>query len=621
MAFAKEIEDFLNGYSTVSKIGQDQQTSKIQKEKWDLEKEGLIQQQMEALATDPTAIPGTARTKKVRAKKVTTAPAEEGVDISLDDDGDPAASDTNPSNYSELFANGGLVEAIPSFATGGMVAAKGPNGAGLFAGFDRRNRGRRPTIGDWLQQQAEPEGAVPEQTGAAPPAETSSNDPLRQAQIDQGHTPSTGKAVKAAVDSFMQDQRQQAVGGATPEVDLLTGNGAASVQEIQAIDKTIDPNGEMDAIQRGRARLNEAYNYWMSRGFPEKAANVAKRILLFNKNQSMARGTMAGHMLQNGNIAEAAQVLQDTYNENMQDGRTMQHQVNADGTVSYQFIDDDGDVVEQGTADANQLTTMAAQTANGSTFTETTVEAADNETKRETGQATDQPAATPAPAVPETPAVPAPSAPASTQPAADEAEPAAQAATETSASETAETAVPEGKPEPTTTVKEPAKGGGKGRTVHVGMNEALTKYDQYAGVLAALDARRGEDGKLTDEDRALYNRTKKLMDKYGAAAMDMSTDGVAKGYQRKAQEEMFNWLKKSRDEATPMPDADLRELQDQAASAKAMADAVKAHGGKLAAPPAQDLADAKEAIAGGADAKEVAAEMLKNGWDPSALEE
>jgi hypothetical protein len=594
MGFAKEIEDFISGYSSMSKIGQDQQTSKIQKEKWDLEKEQLEMQQMEALATDPTA---GQKIKKIKVKKVDVEPTAEAPEAYAPDDDD-------------LY---------PGYAAGGLVAVGTPRATGVFAGFDRRNRGRRPTIFDTFharspEGQAIPEEATPPQPNGSPPA----TDPAAQAMIAHGHTPSTGKAVKAAVDSFSQDaQGRQAVGGREPEVDLMTGNGAATPEEIRAIDQTIDPRGEMDVVTRGRARLSEAYNYWMSKGFPEKAANVAKRILLFDKNQSMTHGIMAGQMIQGGNYKEAAQVLADTYNQNFHDGKTMRQQDNGNGTVQYQFVDEDGNVVQEGTADPKTLATMASQVASGQQFVESTVQAADDEAQREAGNNPDAaaPAAAPAAAVPDavTPEVTTPAvAPAATAQPAPGADAAAPETTPETTAPAADTAVPEQAGATAPAPAEPSKATEPPKQrERIGVDEATDRYEYYSSVLNMYDNRK-EEGELTPEDKQRRSEAAKLARQYRRLSVELSVANADKKYKSKERRDQDKYLRELAANAPEIDYADYSTWQTGRAAA--------ANDKNLRTPTPDELAPVQAAVDGGEDLATMKDFLRQKGINPSGLQ-
>jgi len=177
----------------------------------------------------------------------------------------------------------------------------------------------------------------------------------------------------------------------------------------------------MSSWDKGRARLGYAYNYFIERGEPEQAANVSKRILLFDKMASEARGKIAMQLINGGDPNKGASVLVDAYNDNIHDGSTLDVRPLGNGQFSFS-ISKDGNIVNEGTGTAAQLAELAGNVANGSEFTRRTarVAAADDAVPAEEAAAGS--AAANPPAVPDE-AIPTEAPAAGAQPAPDGAAP------------------------------------------------------------------------------------------------------------------------------------------------------------------------------------------------------
>jgi hypothetical protein len=207
---------------------------------------------------------------------------------------------------------------------------------------------------------SEPAEAVPTQS------DTPTISPDAHAKIVTG----AGRATEAAMKKFASDSKD--TGGAIPTgkksgINFNTSEGQASPDEIAAIDKTIDPDNRMPPNYKGAARLATAYQYFMDRGDVERAANVAQRIVLFDKMASMTRGRLAQHALQMGDVNSASTLIEDAYNENIPDGQKLSVTPNQNGTVNYNLTNN-GKTVQNGTASPQDLWKIAAGVADGSEF-------------------------------------------------------------------------------------------------------------------------------------------------------------------------------------------------------------------------------------------------------------
>jgi hypothetical protein len=150
-------------------------------------------------------------------------------------------------------------------------------------------------------------------------------------------------------------------------ISVISGEGAASPDEIKAIDKVIDPKGEMEPYRKGAARLVTAYNFFMEKGETEKARNVAKRIVGFHKQAAQTRGKLAMAALERGDLRAASKLVTDAYNEDIIDGSTMEAAPTPRGTVMYKTNNTEF-AQQQGEIGAQELWTLAGQVADGSAF-------------------------------------------------------------------------------------------------------------------------------------------------------------------------------------------------------------------------------------------------------------
>lgn len=410
MGFAKEIEDFINGYKAISSMATDQQDARTRAQAAKTAADKAAADDMEELATDPEKYlsPSEQARLKRAPKKVSTAVPLVDAPTLIAPYGDNPGED--PEEAGVQMAAGGLVpdkeedpvEAIPtgpakpSYDNAAAAKARAA-GANSYSGSNGQAMPLRAMNGKARNTYGDETGPVEEE-----PLPNRSRGPGAKDLFA-----SATKAVQAAMEGFKQDagRPKQAVGGTDPEIDFSTGKGAATPAEIKAIDAKIDPNGDMEPWNKGRARLAFAYDFFVSRGEPEKAANVAKRILLFDKMASQARGKIAVQLITSGKAADGARVLVDAYNENIHDGSLLDVKPMQDGRFGF-TVTKDGKVVQQGAGTAAELAALAGNVANGSEFVRRTARVATPdpdaaaESPAEDASASEEPDAQPASALP-----------------------------------------------------------------------------------------------------------------------------------------------------------------------------------------------------------------------------
>jgi hypothetical protein len=409
MGFSQEIKDFLAGYSATSDVGMKAQGLAIDRQKaaddkayreanLAIERDRFALQKSSQGLRDKLAMAASARAEAASKRADAAAEAKALADLGTD----PGAYDygynagTSAAGAGEASADESVINSYLTefgtglgFSRGGMVqtAADGAMVGALPIEDDMAKRRFRvaqegtapvtpasnspaaaiPTAPTPLPREARPETLAKTAPVPLPREERVKAD--RNAQI----LATAGEATELAMRSLKED----AAAGEAPAEALPTGaasgsefnplnnRGAATPEEIKAIDAKI--GGSFDGYMKGAARLSEAFSYYMDRGEIERAANVAKRILLFDKQASQTRGFMAQQALEQGDTASAARLISDAYNENIPDGQQLKTVLNPDGSVSYTVMKGD-EVVQQGTANTEQLWAMAAKVKDGSEF-------------------------------------------------------------------------------------------------------------------------------------------------------------------------------------------------------------------------------------------------------------
>ncbi len=123
------------------------------------------------------------------------------------------------------------------------------------------------------------------------------------------------------------------------------GEGRMTDEEIAELDRVVDPDGKLAPSAKSAARLAAIYKFYEDRGEPDTARDVAARVILYDKFASQTLGAMAAQALKDGDIDSGVKLLEDAYNKNVPDARSLRAdrddeglvRINEDGTVSYNF--------------------------------------------------------------------------------------------------------------------------------------------------------------------------------------------------------------------------------------------------------------------------------------------
>jgi hypothetical protein len=116
------------------------------------------------------------------------------------------------------------------------------------------------------------------------------------------------------------------------------GEGRMSEEEIKQLDSVVDPDGKLAPAARSAARLAAIYKFYQDKGEPDTARDVAARVILYDKFASQTRGAMALQALKDGDIESGVKLLEDGYNYNMPDAKTLR--AARDNTGKVEFNDD-----------------------------------------------------------------------------------------------------------------------------------------------------------------------------------------------------------------------------------------------------------------------------------------
>lgn len=185
--------------------------------------------------------------------------------------------------------------------------------------------------------------------------------------------------------------------------------GAFTKEQIAAIDAIIDPDKVLPKEALSSARIAALYEYYDKKGEPDKGAEAANAVLMYDKQNSQTRGMLAMQAIQDGDYRSAAKIIADAYNYDIPGPMQIRpavaregedFTVGPDGSVKAKVVQ--GNVTqEEINATPVQLAQMAQQLSTGQAWSQQLAQIAAQAKARGVG-APKQGAKTAAGAVPNT---------------------------------------------------------------------------------------------------------------------------------------------------------------------------------------------------------------------------
>lgn len=315
----------------------------------------------------------------------TFTPDNSPLDVDVDDveeEDDPENGNPNlgtPPAITGIYANGGLVGdnsgAIPTVYAGGA----GPiyDTQRVFAVTGGLMSDDEDNTDEPLEQAIPAEPAALADPAPAPaaapvaqeaPANTDADDVLA-AKMDE----IAGPGVVAGLDKIQKEVTSSA---AIPQADpaaatgvraLANNVGAATHEEVIALDKMIDPENKMPARAKSAARIAAIWDTMGDKN-PDKAAALAQGLLLYDKQNSQTRGALAEEALKNNNPESAIKLIADAHNNDLPGNQIMTAAYNPDDNTTSVKITENGNVKLEGKATIQQVAQMASEVKSGSAY-------------------------------------------------------------------------------------------------------------------------------------------------------------------------------------------------------------------------------------------------------------
>lgn len=397
MSFAQEMKDFVTAWTAVSEIGSRSRQLDLQKQEIENLKAyredtlALDRDQFELSRTNSDRNYGLAAERNAIARDEAEARKAAAILEGLSGDG---TANLDWSTGEETYDagdggdGGGYDTAIPTEYTfqarGGMVARAAEGGVieedPDLPFVDKT----KPYVDPKMNENVRVIPAIPTRAPARPaaapaaePQEQSAYDAMGNATGASDVDPEAAKSVAAgaaaavadAAPKLIEDAKKPdaAVGEDGEKMDIVNNRGGLSLDEWKELVSTIDPNNTIPGYMKSAAVLSSTYKYFMENGQPEKAAKVAKGILIMNKQMTQTLGALAVNALEDGNMEAAARLLSDAADQ-FPTGQKFQV-VPTENGVAYQMMEN-GEVANQGELTTDQFWALAGKVKDGSLFIE-----------------------------------------------------------------------------------------------------------------------------------------------------------------------------------------------------------------------------------------------------------
>ena len=304
MSFAQEMRDFIGAYKAVSSGGPSdaERRRKAQEMPDDFERRHAAENYR------PNTVPTRSDTGAIPVDTGTSAPATEGA-IEPDDLPEPP-------------------DAKPAFASGGVVEQ------GLTV-----DMGNSPAYA-----QAAPQERLAFESGGI--AHQDYFDRLEQERGQRRRPLLSPQDLGDSLDLFVKALSAEGQNGALPVDDggqgfaaAMMGRGAATPQEVRAMDMALDPRGRMSPDERAEFRLGAMVKWKLQQGDYRGAMEVAKALSLYSVMQSQRYAGMARVAVANGDDKGAAYYATKAAQE-LPDGK--RHVVTPLGNGKFRAVSVDG---------------------------------------------------------------------------------------------------------------------------------------------------------------------------------------------------------------------------------------------------------------------------------------
>ncbi len=143
--------------------------------------------------------------------------------------------------------------------------------------------------------------------------------------------------------------------------------GAASPQDMQIIQDTVDPGHRLTEEQRLVAGYHAAYKYHSMKGNPAAAQRAAAAMLMYSKAAAQRYGSLAIAAKDEGDFDGMAKAVAKGY-DLVPDGKSITATKAGKDGVEFQVVDMEGNITEKGKASIDDVVRMATGMVDGTAW-------------------------------------------------------------------------------------------------------------------------------------------------------------------------------------------------------------------------------------------------------------
>lgn len=159
---------------------------------------------------------------------------------------------------------------------------------------------------------------------------------------------------------------------------FATNQHGLSEAEYRQLAQQVDPEGKLPQAERILKVQQDLYDFYMAKGYPEKAAAASASVLMYGRRVSQLSGTMAQAALSAGDLVGAGNWMAKAY-ETLPDGKELRIDSklateNGQPALHYQIVDlSTGQIASDDTATPDELLTMAKSMSSGAAWAKETL--------------------------------------------------------------------------------------------------------------------------------------------------------------------------------------------------------------------------------------------------------
>ena len=184
------------------------------------------------------------------------------------------------------------------------------------------------------------------------------------------------KAGAKHIEASLSPARSTAIGAdpakTSATVDFASNKNAPTSAEYKQFAAHSDPEDKLPEHEQFTKTQSDLFDFYVSHGYPEKAAEMAGAMQMYGRTVSMKSGYMAQAAIEGGDLYQAGKWMAKAYayspdNKELRiDPDTVKDPENGQPSLHYQIVDNEtGDVTEDSYATADEMLQMSKKMSSG----------------------------------------------------------------------------------------------------------------------------------------------------------------------------------------------------------------------------------------------------------------